>query len=180
AGYPIAEGRRVNGKTGEPVALRLVSPNPSYTRTIAWLERAWKPLGIELSWGPTESASATRRMLDRDFELATLSWSPARLPGTAERLLWHSALANAPHSYALSGIESPALDAAIEALERASDPKALQAAGRAFDRVFRNALVLLPMWRENIVRLAWWDRFDRPQAENTGFPPSPMDRWWAR
>lgn len=179
AGYPVRDGKRVDEKTGTPLVLRLVSPNPLYTRPIAWLERAWKPLGVQLSWGQIESAAATRRMLDRDFELATLSWSPARLPGTAERLLWHSALADAPHSYALSGLQSPALDSAIEALEQAREPEDLRAAGRAFDRVFRHALVLLPLWREDKIRLAWWDRFGRPTAERGGFPPSPMDRWWA-
>jgi len=179
AGYPVKDGRRVAAETSAPLVLRLVSTNPLYTRPVAWLERAWERLGVQLSWGQTDTAAATRRMLDRDFELATLSWSPARLPGTAERLLWHSALAQSPHSYALSGLQSPALDAAIEALEAARDPAALQAAGRAFDRVFRHALVLLPLWRANTTRLAWWDRFGRPEAEKEGFPPSPQDRWWA-
>lgn len=179
AGYPVEAGRRIDVKTGEPLVLRLVMTNPAYTRTVAWLERLWQRLGIALSWGQIDSSAAARRLLDRDFELATLSWSPARLPGTAERLLWHSALADTQHSYALSGLDSPALDAAIEAMESARDPVALQAAGRAFDRIFRHALVLLPLWREDRVRLAWWDDFQRPEAEREGFPPSPVDRWWA-
>jgi microcin C transport system substrate-binding protein len=116
-------------------------------------------------------------MLDKDFDLATLSWAPARLPGTAERLLWHSELASAPNSYALSGLEDRAVDTAIEALERARSPGALEAAGRAFDRSFRHTLAILPLWRADTVRLAWWDRFGRP--EETGLPPSPMDRWWS-
>ncbi len=179
AGYPVEGGRRIDAKTGEPLVFRLVLTNPAYTRSVAWLERLWQRLGIALSWGQLDAAAASRRLLDRDFELATLSWSPARLPGTAERLLWHSALADTPHSYALSGIKERALDAAIEALERARDPSALQAAGRAFDRKFRHALVLLPLWREDRVRLAWWNAFQRPEAERAGFPPSPVDRWWA-
>ncbi|MEM9591326.1 MAG: extracellular solute-binding protein [Pseudomonadota bacterium] len=180
AGYPVKDGKRVSEVDGLPLELELVSPNPLYKRPIAWLERAWKPLGIDLSWRQTDAASAARRMLDRDFDLALLSWTPARLPGTAERLLWHGALAASPSSYALSGINSPSLDATIEALEAARDPKELQVAGRAFDRVFRHTLVLLPLWRDSMIRIAWWDRFNRPEAEKEGFPPSPIDRWWGR
>jgi microcin C transport system substrate-binding protein len=179
AGYGVNDGKRVNGETGAPLVLRLVSPRPVYNRTIAWLQRAWQRLGIDLSWGQIETAAATRRMLDRDFELATLSWSPARLPGTTERLFWHSGLADSSHSYALSGVKNPALDAAIEAMEVSRAPDQLQSACRAFDRAFRHALVLLPLWRDDKIRLAWWDRYGQPSAEEDGFPPSPMDRWWA-
>ena len=84
-----------------------------------------------------------------------------------------------PNSYALSGIASPALDAAIEALESARSHDALTMAGRAFDRVFRHAAVMLPLWRSSEAWIAWWDRFDRPEAEEAWFPASPIDRWWA-
>ncbi|GAB5375780.1 MAG: extracellular solute-binding protein [Acuticoccus sp.] len=178
AGYPLDNGLRL-GPDGQPITLATVSVNPAYERPLMFLERAWKRLGIGLSIVRTDPASAARRMLDKDFDLATLSWSPARLPGTAERLLWHSALADAPGSYALSGLRSPAVDHSIEALERASDADDLAIAGRAFDRAFRHSLALLPLYRENTIRTAWWDRFGRPPAEEAGFPPSPIDRWWA-
>jgi ABC-type oligopeptide transport system substrate-binding subunit len=71
-------------------------------------------------------------------------------------------------------------DTAIEALETALDPDALEAAGRAFGRSFRHVLVLLPLWREIKIQLAWWDGFGRPVTEKNGFPPSPMDRWWTK
>ncbi|MGA9444224.1 MAG: hypothetical protein WBV18_12550 [Methyloceanibacter sp.] len=56
----------------------------------------------------------------------------------------------------------------------------MEAAGRAFDRSFRHVLVLLPLWREIKIQLAWWDGFGRPVTEKNGFPPSPMDRWWTK
>lgn len=178
AGYAYEDGRLTDPETGEPVALRLISPNPLYDRPLTWIERAWERLGIRLVRVQADPASAARQMLDRDFDLATLSWSPAPLPGTAERLLWHSDLADQDNSYALSGIRDPALDTAIEALETARTGETLQTAAHAFDRVFRQLMPMLPLWRSNTIRLAWWDRFGRPEAEKSGFPPSPLDRWW--
>ncbi|MEO1225595.1 MAG: extracellular solute-binding protein [Pseudomonadota bacterium] len=178
AGYPVRDGRLVDPATNRPVELRVISTNPLYERALGWIEQAWDRLGIRLVQVQTDSASAARQMLDRDFDLATLSWSPAPLPGTAERLLWHGDLAEQAGSYALSGIRNPALDATIEALGRARSEADLQTAGRAFDRVFRQLLPLLPLWRSNTIRLAWWDRFGRPMAEQNGLPPSPIDRWW--
>jgi ABC-type oligopeptide transport system substrate-binding subunit len=116
-------------------------------------------------------------MLDRDFDLAPLSWSPDPLPGTAERLLWHSDLADQPGSYALSGLADPAVDAAIEALAAARSTERLRTAARAFDRSFRHAMPMLPLWRDAVQRLAWHDRFGRPVGGEE-VPPSPLDRWW--
>ena len=180
AGLSFDGGRLIDPATDRPVSLKVVSPNPLYERPLGLIEEAWGRLGIALERVHADRATASRQMLDRDFDLATVSWSPALLPGTAERLLWHSDLASQEGSYALSGLRDAALDAAIEALERARTERDLTSAARAFDRVFRQTMPMLPLWSSNDIRLAWWDRFGRPDSETSGFPPSPMDRWWVR
>ena len=177
SGYRIRDGRLTDPQSGEPVVLRVVSPNPVYDRPLGWLQRNWDSIGIVLNRVQADPAAAGRMMLDRDFDLATLSWSPAPLPGTAERLLWHSDLAEQAGSYALSGLRNAAVDRAIEALGAARSERQLRVAGRAFDRSFRQLIPMLPLWRSNTVRVAWWDRFGRP---DTHLPPSPLDRWWRR
>lgn len=179
AGLTVADGRRIDPATGEPVALSLLTLNPLFEPPLTWLVAAFDRLGIAVRRVQADASTTAMLMLDRDFDLATLTWSPARLPGTAERLLWHSALADMPDSYALSGIRSATLDAAIEALETARSPDDLAAAAHAFDRAFRHALVLLPLWRSSETWIAWWDRFGRPEAERNGFSPAPIERWWA-
>lgn len=179
AGLRIVDEMR-RDRAGEPMRLEVLVTALRAERVVVALQAPLRRLGIELAIQRGDPASMSRRMLDRDFDLATLSWSPARLPGTAERLLWHSALADDTGSYALSGLKSEAVDTAIEALEVARSEDALVAAGRAFDRAFRHELAILPLWRGGTVRLAWWDRFARPDAERRGFPPSPEDRWWSK
>ncbi len=176
AGLAVRDGARTDPATGRPVVLSVVSPGPAYDRPLAWLERTARRLGIVLRPVQADPQAATNRMLDRDFDLATLSWAPARLPGTAERLLWHSDLAEAPASYALSGLSDPAVDRSVEALEAARSPEALRTAGRAFDRTLRHAVPMIPLWRSDVVRLAYQDRFGQPPEE--GLVPDPLDRWW--
>lgn len=177
AGLPVTDGIR-RGTDGAPISLDVLVTRLDAERALSWYRDALARLGIELRISRGDSAALSRRMLDRDFDLATLSWSPAGLPGTAERLLWHGDLASDPGSYALSGINNPALNRSIEALEAARTMDDLSTAGRAFDRAFGNLHVIVPLWRSDLVRTAWWDRFGRPDAENSGFAPSPMDRWW--
>ncbi|MEM1400228.1 MAG: extracellular solute-binding protein [Pseudomonadota bacterium] len=178
AGLTLANGRLIDPATDQPISFKIVSPNPLYERPLGFIQQAWDRLGLALERVQADRATASRQMLDRDFDLATLSWTPAMLPGTAERLLWHSDLAEQDGSYALSGLQNAGLDGAIEALERARTEADLTAAGRAFDRSFRQLIPMVPLWSSNDIRLAWWDRFGMPSAEETGFPPSPMDRWW--
>ncbi|MEM7693090.1 MAG: extracellular solute-binding protein [Pseudomonadota bacterium] len=168
------------GPDGGPLRVEVLISRLEAEPALGWYQTALRRLGVDLVLTRGDSALLGRRMLDRDFDMATLSWSPAALPGTAERLLWHGALAQSPASYALSGIDHPALNGAIEALEAARSPEGLAVAGRAFDRIFRNLHLMVPLWRADRVRIAWWDRFGRPEGERAGLAPSPMDRWWVR
>lgn len=176
AGLTLRDG--VREWQGAPFAPEVVTADPAFDRVLGWLAEAWRRLGVELRAARGDPASVARRMLDREFDLAPLSWTPTALPGSAERLLWHSDLAGRPGSYALSGIEDPALDAAIEALTAARSAAALRTAGRAFDRAFRHALPMLPLWRDATQRLVWHDGLGRPPEAAAGLPLSPLDRWW--
>jgi microcin C transport system substrate-binding protein len=178
AGFGAAGGVRADPRTGRPLVFRVLSASPAHDRPLGWLAEAWRRLGVGMERGAPDPAAASRRMLDRDFDLAMLSWAPAPLPGTAERLLWHSALADAPGSYALSGLRDPLVDAAAEALEAARSPAQLQAAARAFDRAFRHAMPMLPLWRTDRVRIAWRPAIAGPEPTD-GVPPSPVDSWWS-
>lgn len=178
AGALIRDGVRLDPDTGRPLAFDVLVTSLQAERVLPSLQNSLRRIGVTLRLVTGDSASLSNRMLSREFDLATLSWAPARLPGTAERLLWHSARRDEPNSYALSGLNSRAVDAAIEALEQARTRPALKAAGRAFDRAFRHELALLPLWRDATIRFAWWRDIARP-AREAGLPPSPIDRWWA-
>ena len=179
AGLAVEDGRRIDPATGTPVTLDVVSMRSLYDPTLIWLGDALERVGIGLRQIRVDRSSATRMLLDKNFDLATLSWSATRLPGSSERLLWHSALADMPQSYALSGVRDPMLDAAIDLLGSARTRADLTIAGRVFDRTFRHAVPMLPLWRTAETWLAYRGAFGRPTSESNGVPAEPMERWWS-
>lgn len=178
AGLVVERGARMDPSTGEPIRLQTLVTSLDAERPVLALQRTLEQLGIALDIVTGDRASLSNRLLDRDYDLATLSWSPAELPGTAERLLWHSALADQPGSYAVAGLKSALVDIAIEALEQAQTPEALVAAGRAFDRAWRHEIPMIPLWRDSVVRFAASNHVAMPSTGHS-LAPSPVDRWWS-
>ena len=165
--------------TGAPVRLRSVSTSPAYDGAIGAIALSFERIGIGLDNQNLEPVTAGRALLDRDFDLATLSWTPSLLPGTAERLLWHGDLAARPGSYALSGLTDPVMDRALDAMLAARSRDEVEAAARAFDRVFRHAMTFLPLWRDGMVRLAWRDRVLGPEDPEGRLSENVLTDWWA-
>ncbi len=180
AGYEVVEGRRIDPVTGRPVVIEVVYMTPALDRVIATYAQNLKTLGIALEFRTLDPVTARRRMLDHDFDMTTLSWPPggtrSRLPGSSESLLWGSALADRPGSYALPGAKDPALDAAIAAMIEARSPDQIVPAARAFDRVLRARHYIVPLWRSEESWVAHDVRLAYPPPSAAGV--SPRDRWW--
>ena len=69
-------------------------------------------------------------------------------PGTGLRVFFGTASADAPGSFNISGVKSPAIDALIEQAIAANSRKELDIAGRALDRVLRAELFWVPNWHK--------------------------------
>jgi microcin C transport system substrate-binding protein len=80
----------------------------------------------------------------------------------------------------LIGITSKAIDALIERLIYAKDRADLVAATRALDRTLLWGHYLVPHFHSPVDRIAYWDKFARPEALPRH--ASPMDAfiriWW--
>ncbi|MFN0263378.1 extracellular solute-binding protein [Tepidamorphus sp. 3E244] len=175
AGFIVRDGRRIDPSTGKPFQIEVVTPNPQAGRVLSPYAEALERIGIELIVRSLEPVTAQRRMLDHDYDMTVLGWTPSPMPGRAENLLWHSALADQPGSYALAGTKDPALDAAIEAMGNARSMDALLPAARAFDRVMRAQQYVVPLWREQATWIAHVRALAYPDAS---VEPSVLDRWW--
>lgn len=177
AGFPVRDGRRVDAGNGEPFTIEVAYLDHTLVRVLGLFEAELARLGIALAYPSLEPSAARSRLLDHRFDMAALSWSPSRLPGRAERLLWGSALADRPGSYALAGARDPALDAAIDAMLSARSPHAVTDAAHRFDNVLTARRYMVPFWRTNARWIAHWDRFGHPETD-TATPP--LETWWRR
>lgn len=179
AGYQLNGTRRIVPQTGEPLRFELVSTNPLYASVLGEVVLAFQRIGVELVPQILEPSIASRQLLDRQFDLATLAWAPGRLPGSAERLLWHSDLAARPGSYALSGLEDTNIDASLDALSSARTMEDAVAAGRTFDRLLRESFAYLPLWRDGETRLAWRQGIMSVDDPELGRSSNFLADWWS-
>ena len=179
AGYTLDGNQRIDPAIEEPVRFRAVSTNPVYEGVFGEVRLALERIGIVFEPQVLEPSIASRELLDRNFDLATLAWAPGRLPGSAERLLWHSDLASRPGSYALSGLLDPSVDESLDALSSANSLDEAIAAGKAFDRHLRQSQVYLPLWRDGETRIAWHEGISGQDSPSLGRSASFLSDWWS-
>lgn len=176
AGFPVRDGHRIDPATNQAFTIDVAYLDHDLTRVLGVLAADLERLGVTLVYPLLEPAAAREKLLDHQFDLGALSWAPSRLPGRAERLLWGSALADRPGSYALSGAKDADLDSAIAAMLTARSPEAVRRAARRFDEVMETGRYMVPLWRVDAAWIAFWDRFGRPSSDAA--PTPPLESWW--
>ncbi len=176
AGFVVRDGLRIDPGTDAPWRIDLIYREPAMDRVLGPYAQTLEKLGITLDYRTMDPASAARRILDHDFDMTVLGWSPSKLPGLAETLLWGSALADRKGSYALAGAKDPALDAALAAMTAARTEDDLIPAARAFDRVLRHGHYIVPLWQSSSVWVAHQTALRYPPL--SGHVPGVIDTWW--
>ena len=98
-------------------------------------------------------------------------------PGTGLRVFFGTASADAPGSFNVSGVKSPAIDALIEQVISSESREQLDIAGRALDRVLRAELFWVPNWHKASHWIAHWDHYGWP-AIKPKYDRGIVDTWW--
>jgi microcin C transport system substrate-binding protein len=93
--------------------------------------------------------------------------------------LWSSQAADTPGSRNYVGIKNPAVDALIDRVIFAKSRAELVAATRALDRVLLWNRYVVPLFTDDRLRAARWDRFGKPDPlPNYGGAAFPAVWWW--
>lgn len=180
AGYQLNEdGKRVDPVTGKVVSIEFMLNQPTMQRVILPMLRGLKKLGIEGRVRLVDDAQYQRRIETFDFDIIS-NWINLGVvfPGVEQTNYWHSSQADIEGSNNLSGMRSPAVDALLEAINRARTMEELQPAARALDRVLMWEQVVIPHWHSDSFRMAFWNKFGRPKTQpyyGLGF-----DSWWIK
>jgi microcin C transport system substrate-binding protein len=164
-----AQGQRfefeilLQGATFERVALPYVQ----------WLER----IGITARVRTVDPAQYQVRIDAFDYDMTVDSMGQGFSPGNEQRDYWSSAKARENGSQNIAGIADPAIDELVELVIGAPDYEELVARTRALDRVLQHNNFVVPHWHSRTFRIAFWDRFGRPERNpryGLGFPQA----WW--
>ncbi|MFC7607946.1 periplasmic substrate-binding domain-containing protein [Teichococcus aestuarii] len=111
-----------------------------------------------------------------DYDMTVELFPQSLSPGNEQRDFWGSEKAKENGSRNTIGIADPIVDALVELIVAAPDRQALIDRTRALDRVLLWGHYVIPHWHSRSFRVAWWDKFGRPERN----PRYALDlqAWW--
>ncbi|MGB1211785.1 MAG: extracellular solute-binding protein [Pikeienuella sp.] len=180
AGCVLVEGI-LSTPNGEPFKIEFLIYDSNSERALnPWIANL-KRLGIEATLRLVDFPQYVRTIQqDPEFSWDVIGWQArnSSSPGNEQREFWGSRAANEVGARNVSGVADPAVDALIDHIIAAKDRTELSVASRALDRVLMWNNYFIPQIFSPNERLAWWDKFGRPDplpGINPGFPSI----WWS-
>ena len=175
AGWEVRDRKLVDAQ-GKPMAFTILLHDPSLERVTLPYVQNLQRLGMEVNVRTVDSAQYQRLTDKFDFDLTTMIYPGAELPGTELLDEFSCVGSKTEGSSNLVGVCHPAVDALVTRMIQATNRKDLATAGRALDRVLLWGWYMVPNWHDKAFKVATWDRFGRPgKPVRTGFV---LDRWW--
>ncbi|MDF2232337.1 extracellular solute-binding protein [Albimonas sp. CAU 1670] len=179
AGWSVKDGVLVDG-AGRPFRFEILLGGPAWETAAEVFARQLKPLGIEASVRLVDGAQYEARRSDYDFDMIVNTWAMSLSPGAEQRFYWGRAGVTQGGTRNYPGIDSPAVEAAIDALLAAATLEDQRAAVRALDRVLTVGRWFVPLWYAPESRIAYRADLHHPErlplyGDWPGWLP---DVWW--
>jgi microcin C transport system substrate-binding protein len=176
AGFRLVDGVMTNAD-GLALTFEILLVSPASERIALPFVDNLERIGVTATVRTVDVVQYQNRMRDFDFDMTTGVFGQSLSPGNEQRDYWGSAAAVRPGSRNLIGIQSPAIDALVDAVIQAEDREALITVTRALDRVLLWGHYLVPHFHSRADRLIYWNRFGRPD-EKPKYGAGFLDTWW--
>ncbi len=180
AGYPMGpDGIRVNSKTGQKLEFEFIDNNPAFERWIAPFIQNLKKIGIKATYRTIDASQYQNRMNKFDFDMTVMVIPQSSSPGNEQREYWGSDRADMEGSRNYIGIKDPVIDELVKQIVSANTREDLVAYSSALDRVLQWGYYMVPNWYMPAWRLAYWDKFGKPEVL-PDYNLNISDVWWAK
>ncbi len=176
AGYALKDGKMIKTKTGEALAFEILIVSQPQQKMLNGFTNTLRQVGIDVTVRQVDSSEYTRRRQNFDFDMTPFRWGGTNSPGNEQTYRWGSKAADAPGSFNVVGVKSPAVDAMIEALLAARDRQTFEAAVRAYDRTLLSGDYMIPLYHLPEQWVAHWSHLAFPNK--TSFGGYQLDTWW--
>jgi microcin C transport system substrate-binding protein len=178
AGWSVKNERMVNDKTGQPFVFDFLFSEPDFERLFLPFQRNLERIGVTMRLRLVDPAQYQNLMNDFDFDMTMVRFPETMtlLPGNEQREAWGSKAADEKGSDNVIGIKSRAVDGIINLIVNAQTRAELVTATHALDRVLLESHYLIPNWYQSTFRVAYWDKFGRPE-ENPPYALA-LNTWW--
>ena len=168
--------RKLVDAQGQPFSFEMLLDGPSLER-IALPYRQWlSHLGIEVTVRTVDAAQYQRRLDTYDYDMTMTVIGESDSPGNEQTGFWTCGAASLEGGDNLMGVCDPVVDALVPLVVNAPDHAHLLTVTHALDRVLLWGWYLVPNWHVQSVRIAYWDRFGRPDKPVR--PGVVFESWW--
>jgi microcin C transport system substrate-binding protein len=162
---------------GETLSIEFLLYSPLFERVALPFKEQLELVGFAVTIRTIDTAQYQKRVQSFDYECIVSSFAQSLSPGNEQRSFFGTEAADKTGSSNYVGIKNPAIDALIDKVIFAKDRAALVVACRALDRALIWNHYVSPHWYISYERVAYWNRFGRPEKTpdyNLGFPST----WW--
>lgn len=190
AGYKLGDdGVLVNNK-GQRLEFEYLTSEDGAARTAAvWISHMEK-LGIRMKVRRVDYALFRKRLEVFDYDLVAIVLPDFTVPSPLDYTdIFGSKAADEQASGNFRGVKNKAVDAMLDAMNRATTMPQLIDAARALDRIVMHEHWQVPELYANNYRISYWDRFERPktlpryftiESANESLPQWPITTWWLK
>jgi len=190
AGFRLgSDGVLVNAQ-GVRLEFEYMDAQDGGARTVAVWQQNLEKLGVRMNHRQVDFALYLKRLEGFDFDLVGVRSPDFTLPAALDLIdTFGSKLADEPGSNNLRGVKSRAVDAVLDAMNRATTYQELLDASRALDRIVMQQHWQVPAIYASNFRVSYWDRFGQPAKRPKYYtpdsalepiPPWPIVTWWIK
>ncbi|HYE01222.1 MAG TPA: extracellular solute-binding protein [Alphaproteobacteria bacterium] len=176
AGWENKGGKLVNAK-GEVFAFEILGDDPTDERVANPWIKTLSQAGIQAKLRIVDAAQYEERTKRFDFDVIQVLFTFFPPPGPELVSRFGSAAADIEDSANYFGMKDPVVDELLARIVKETDYDTLVATTRALDRVLQWGHYMVPQWYNEEARVAYWNRFSRPETlpkYGIGFPGT----WW--
>jgi microcin C transport system substrate-binding protein len=181
AGWTVRDGVLKNAQ-GEAFEIDVLLVQKGFDRIFAPYAANLKKLGIDMNYRTVDDSLYKRRQDSFEFDMVVASFPQSVSPGNELMNMFHSQAAEMQGSRNFPGISDPVVDALIEKIINAENRHDLVVTAHALDRVLLHGEYLVPNWYIDAHRIAYRDKFNRPETLPLYFEPMSwlLKTWWAK
>ncbi len=178
AGYKISQGKLIDPKTGEKIAVEFLIDQQSFEMVIAPFVKNLRKLGIEAKMRFVEENQYQTRVNNFDFDVITGVFGQAQIPGDELFSYFHSSQKNIKGGRNLAGLDDKIVDELVTKISRAKTKNELKILTRKLDQRLLENYYTVPEWHNNSYRILYRDIFEFPKIQPKY--SLAIDTWWKK
>ena len=153
--------------------------NAGFERWFQPYKKNLERIGIKANIRIVDASQYVNRILAFDYDFIVASWGQSNSPGNEQREYWGADKADQPGSRNYIGIKDPVVDELVNNIVQAPTREDLIINTKALDRVLQAGWYIVPNWHLPAWRIAYWDKFDKPDIQ-APYSLGHVDTWWMK